>query len=308
MKKRLVLYVLVLVIGIILSNTYDSKDIGFLSVLYSPFTLVVNSLGSLSEHSRFGNVVAWGLLILVSLLPLGIGFSIVRKKITLFDFVGLSLLSILLGITFYLGINLGAEGIFRKIVIFFQDSETAKLILSIGLYNVWLSLCLLYLLVRQVLFAKSLLKSLKQILPIFVSYIIFLASYVLSMSKINFRSYQTTLETYDSLFGIVESLLSIVLIEFILMFVEFILDGSFKEKLIKQTKLIKGVALGLLAVSLIKVVFVNLFQLAFINELSNTNFSFSIDIFYWVLVFFFYGLYEYIVLANQAVLDQELTI
>ncbi|MBM7453690.1 hypothetical protein JN09_001022 [Acholeplasma morum] len=308
MRKRLILYVLVLILGIVLSNTYDSKDIGFLAVLYSPFSLVVNILSSLSEESGFGNVLAWGLLIIISLLPLLLGYVTLRKNTSLFDLIGLSILSIVLGITFYISINLGAEGIFRSVIIFFRDLEDAKLILSIGLYNVWLSLCLLYLLARQILFVKSLLKSLKYILPFFVSYAILLATYVLSMSKISFNSYQTTLSSYDSLFGFVESLLAVVLIEFILMFVEYILDGSFKEKLITLTKLIKGASIGLLSVSLIKVCFVNLFQLAYITKLSNTNFTFKIDIFYWVLVFFFYGLYEYIVLANQAVLDQELTI
>src|SRR3989339_852591 len=98
------------------------------------------------------------------------------------------------------------------------------------------------------------------------------------------------------------------LIQMMIIFVEKIRDEDYRESLKKLTLWIKMISLSILLLSTIKIGILNGYQLIHLGELNDISFTFSLDILSWVLVFFFYGLYHYIVMANDVMEEAELTI
>ena len=80
MKKRLMIYLMVIAITCVLSIIY--KDLGEegIFLLYAPFLVMKDFLASLSLSSGVGNFFAWTILLSIAISPLEVGLLFMKKK------------------------------------------------------------------------------------------------------------------------------------------------------------------------------------------------------------------------------------
>src|SRR5690606_28504028 len=129
-------------------------------------------LESMSLASSFGNFMAWILLILVSGVPLGLGYLLLKKDLKLFDIVGLIIIGITLGITIYFIINMTSIPAWLAKIQFFQEVADVKPLITFGLINVWCGIVLSYLVIRIFILHEKMGKYFLSLMVFLVSFLI----------------------------------------------------------------------------------------------------------------------------------------
>ena len=177
-----------------------------------------------------------------------------------------------------------------------------------GLINLWLVFFLLYVIFKFFIVKKDLSQKVSHVMMMLVVYMILLFTYSWTQKSYGFVTHEQSVLSIENIFNLVITLMMIILIEMMIIFVEKIRDEDYRESLKKLTLWIKMISLSILLLSTIKIGILNGYQLIHLGELNDISFTFSLDILSWVLVFFFYGLYHYIVMANDVMEEAELTI
>ena len=291
MKKRWLVYGFSFVLAFVLGLVYRGEDLSYMNVIYFPFLGLIDLMMQLSQGSTTGNGFAWILLFLVSSLPLVVGVIIYKKEIKLFDVSSLFVLSISLGTILYRCMNLNQVPTWLERII-----------------NLWLVFFLLYVIFKFFIVKKDLSQKVSHVMMMLVVYMILLFTYSWTQKSYGFVTHEQSVLSIENIFNLVITLMMIILIEMMIIFVEKIRDEDYRESLKKLTLWIKMISLSILLLSTIKIGILNGYQLIHLGELNDISFTFSLDILSWVLVFFFYGLYHYIVMANDVMEEAELTI
>jgi len=308
MKKRWLVYGFSFVLAFVLGLVYRGEDLSYMNVIYFPFLGLIDLMMQLSQGSTTGNGFAWILLFLVSSLPLVVGVIIYKKEIKLFDVSSLFVLSISLGTILYRCMNLNQVPTWLERIQFFQTVGDIRPLIQMGLINLWLVFFLLYVLKSFFIVKKDLSQKVSHVMMMLVVYMILLFTYSWTQKSYGFVTHEQSVLSIENIFNLVITLMMIILIEMMIIFVEKIRDEDYRESLKKLTLWIKMISLSILLLSTIKIGILNGYQLIHLGELNDISFTFSLDILSWVLVFFFYGLYHYIVMANDVMEEAELTI
>jgi hypothetical protein len=308
MKKRILIYAITITLSIIFSVIF--KDIGDRGIflLYVPLLALKDGLTSLSVASGFGNVIAWLILILVSASPLGIGILILKRKMIAYDIVCLIGLSITLGVSYYLMINTEGVPQWLEIIHFFQEAGDIKPLIAYGILNIWFGLCLLYVVVRILIVTKSFGTNYINLLVILMSVVLVILVQSFSTDLFQGEGKQRTLSILSGTLDIIMMIATLTLSECMITMIDYFRQKEYKDKLLHLAKWIKVLTLIIILLSLTKLISINLYQLRYLNELTNASFDFSIDIVSWLFVFFFYGLYHYITDTKDLMEEAELTI
>jgi hypothetical protein len=308
MKKRWFIYGISFILALVLGFVYRGDDMSYMNVIYFPFLGLIDLMMHLSQASTTGNGFAWILLFLVSALPIVIGVIIYKKEMKLFDVSSLWMLSISLGAIFYRSMNLNQVPAWLERIEFFQTVGDIRPLIQMGLINLWLVLFLLYVVAKFFIVKKALSQKVSHVMMMLVVYMILLFAYSWTQKSYSFVSHEQSVLSIENIFNLLVSSLMMVMIEMMIIFVEKIREEDYRESLKKLTLWIKIVSLSILLLSIVKIGILNGYQLIYLGELSDISFTFSLDILSWVLVFFFYGLYHYIVMANGVMEEAELTI
>lgn len=308
MKKRILIYAITILLSIIFSVIF--KDLGEKGIflLYVPLLALKDGLTSLSVSSGFGNTIAWMVLLIVSASPLGIGMLILKRKMLTYDIIWLIGLSITLAVAFYFMINMEGIPEWLEVIIFFQEAFDIKPLIAYGILNIWFGLCLLYVVVRILIIKKSFGTNYINLLVILMSVILVIL--VQSYMKISFQGEgeQRTLSIFAKMLDITMMIATLILSECMITMIDYFRQKEYKDKLLHLAKWIKILTLIIILLSLTKLISINLYQLRYLNKLTNVSFDFSIDIISWLFVFFFYGLYHYITDTKDMMEESELTI
>jgi len=308
MKKRLMIYLMVIAITCVLSIIY--KDLGEegIFLLYAPFLVMKDFLASLSLSSGVGNFFAWTILLSIAISPLEVGLLFMKKNIGLYDVIFLTVISLSLGYALYLMINMQDITSWREAILFFQSEHDIRPIITYGILNIWLGLCLLYVVLKIFVIQKELKTNYLYLMVFLMCFVLILT--VQSMMTSSFEEIGVARNLYriEWVFNLVLSLSTLILSELMITMMDLFRKKDYKEHLISLAKIIRIVTLLIIIGSLAKLVIVNLYQLVYLNELTHTSFDFSVDLIAWLFVFFFYGLYHYIIDAKEVMDEAELTI
>jgi len=308
MIKRWLIYGIAFVLAFTLGLIFKGQEDSYLNVLYYPFLGLIYLFKNLSQASTTGNGFAWILLIFTASLPLIIGIIYYKKKIKAFDFLSLLFLSVSLGLVLYRSMNLNQITSWSERIMFFAPIEDIRPFIQKGLINIWLTFLLIYVIIKFFIVEISLNQKVSFVMTILMVYVILLFTYSWTQQSYLVGSHQQSLTTMENVFNIIGIILMMILIDMMIIFVRNISDANYRHNLRKLTILIKVVSLNVLIISVIKVGMLNGFQLIYLGDINDISFSFYIDIFSWILVFFFYGLYHYIVIADDVMEEVELTI
>lgn len=308
MKKRWLVYLGVGLISIIGSILLKDLDDSALFLFYWPIRGFSYLIETMSHASPFGNFVAWILLILVSGIPLGLGYLILKKDLKRFDFVGLSIIGFTFGITVYFIINTMSIPSWVTKIEFFSEVADIKPFIAFGIINVWCGFVLAYLVIRLFIIQKTMGKYFLSLMVALISFTILIFIPSLFKQTLGFSTPDLRIQTLGAFFNIVIFISMMVFMELITLFLENIQNQTFTGQLPKLTKWIKLSTLVMISTALINLILSNLLQLIYLGELNDISFEFTIDMIPWLFVFFFYGLYHYISHANDIMEEAELTI
>lgn len=308
MKKRWWVYLSVVAISIIGSLLLKGLDDTTQFLFYWPIRGFSYLLESMSLASTFGNFVAWILLILVSGVPLGLGYLLLKKDLRRFDLIGLSVIGFTLGITIYFIINMTSISSWATKIEFFSELGDVKPFIAFGMINVWCGIVLSYFVIRIFLLQQTMGKYFLSLMVALVSFSMMIYIQSLFKQTLGFSTYDLRIQTLGVFFDVVIFVSMMIFMELIIVFIEHIQEQTFTGNLPQLTKWIKLVTLIMVSASLIKLVLINLLQLVYMGRLNDISFEFTIDMVPWLFVFFFYGLYHYISHANDIMEEAELTI
>lgn len=308
MKKRLMIYMIVIVITLVLSIVY--KDLGEegIFLLYAPFLVIKDILANLSLSSSLGNFFAWIILLMISSIPLGIGMLVMKKKMKLFDVLCLTVLSISLGYVFYVMINMQDIASWNEAIVFFQSEHDIRPVIAYGILNVWFGILLFYVVIKMFVIKKEFGRTFLYLMICLMCFVLVLTVQSMTSSSFEGVGISRNLYNIEWLFNLVITISTLILSELMITMIDLFRKKEYKEKLLSLAKLIHMTTLMIIVASLAKMMILNFYQLIYLNELTHRAFDFSIDLFAWLFVFFFYGLYHYITDAKEMMEEAELTI
>ena len=308
MKKRWFLYLGVVIVSVMGSILLKNQESTTQFLFYWPIQGFASLLKKMSLSSLFGNFVAWILLILVCLLPLLIGYLLLKKSLKNFDIFSLAIIGLTFGITIYYIINITSVPSWLAKIEFFGNEVDIKPFIAYGLINVWCGILLSYLIVRIFIFHQTMGKYFLSLVAFFVSFFMIIYIQSLLSQTFDLSTPDLTIQTISNIFDLISFIAMVIFMELIILFIEHIKDEDFRDTLPKLTTWIKIMTLTMVITSVVKLISTNLVQLLSFDKLNDISFDFNIDMVPWLFVFFFYGLYHYIIHANDVMEEAELTI
>ena len=308
MKKRWFLYLGVVILSVIGSMALKNQENTTQFLFYWPIQGFASLLEKMSLGSSFGNFIAWILLLLVCLLPLIVGYLLLKKSLKRFDVISLVVIGITFGITIYYIINVKSVPSWLARIEFFGNEADIKPFIAYGLINVWCGVLLSYLIIRIFIFHQTMGKYFLSLMVFFISFFIMIYIQSLFNQTFDFSTFDLRILTMSNIFDLISFFAMVIFMELIIIFIEHIKDEDFRDTLPKLTTWIKIMTLTMVITSVLKLITTNLVQLLSFDQLNDISFEFNIDMVPWLFVFFFYGLYHYISHANDVMEEAELTI
>ena len=316
--KRLIAFISICILFIVI-GIVETDNITFLSVMILPFSLVGRLLREMSLIGVFTNFLSMILFICITLLPIVfLVYKIYKKKISVFEYGLLPVLSFVLGKTLYSFINPhtlydGLNPLVRDITPIL-DIPNLEVILTSGVAYIFYILLTIY--IFSLAYVNKKFDSMKYFKILIDIIVILYAFSVLSISLSNLiSSYQeiTVLEEQNVLVikYIGEVLISGLLIFLFIVFRGFIVElekDGFQESLLKTLKKLYDNSFILLIMTLVVQGTINLYQFMELDKLMNIRFSFDIPISTILVVSIIFILSRYITRVIELKKENELII
>ncbi|MDD3123289.1 MAG: hypothetical protein PHC62_07255 [Candidatus Izemoplasmatales bacterium] len=288
--KRIMVYIVFLILSLIfaLSKVDYSNLYGMIII---PLVLIGDGIRWLSLASPLLNSVAIFLFILLGIIPLYVGASMfIRKKITLIDYISLPIITVVWFVTLYFFINPGLLiHSLNELIQANLSSEVLELSITIllsGMSYILLLTVLIYLVLKFALSKKYktvvIFKTLVDFVIIgliIVTVGIQLKSLINVFSTANQNGYEQFLSVTKFIFAIITYGATGFLLY---LFRELIIDldeNNRSENGIKLCYKIYIFSLSLIVFTLFSQLFLNVFQMIFLHEISDVSLTLNIPIF-----------------------------
>lgn len=312
MKKRIVLFIYIIVLFLLAifygKNSYEP----LLSIVASPFSLIGDLLRYLSLESSALNILSIILFIIISLIPMCfLLYLVLKKKIKTVDIIFLALLSASLFITIYYYIN---PFLLKEMFENFKwiSNETIDFILLSGLSNLFYLILFLYIGIK-VITSKTLLnnKSFLKFIDFITCLLLFVIFYYVPSKLLKeFNSEFSFLENLKTILYSLDSIITLSLYIYSLhIFKNICISSSdFEIELINETKKLNRLSKIIIIYLISSLLFFNIYQIVFGKHLQNLNFELSFPLSEILIFFLTIFLTNSFIKSNKLQEENQLTI
>ena len=302
-KKSFIIYFILSIIFIILAFAVGKKSQSpAFAIMFDLFILIGKGLRNMSLKGGTSNIFSILIYTGISLIPIIIlGVLFIRKKAKVLDLVFLIVLTIILFFNLYYMINPHlVNKLFKTLEIF---GDEGKYIVFSGFMSVFYLFLLMYLIIRLLFTEKSQKLRLNIFTNILIGFLLFIIFYYnLSMYIIDVNKELNDAEILYSLFAfLLNNYIFVLVILEVISFRKICFNiTNFEKELITEANKFKLINKIIIISLLGRSIFLNIYQIAFGNQMNNISFMIEIPLFE-ILVF-----YLAIFLVNSFIKSNEL--